>query len=421
MDMSKTLTDVLRALTPAGEDGFEGLIANLLATLTGSRFALAKSGSQRGRDISSRRLDTNVIAVECKRYAATALPNRELLGELDQAIDSIPDLDIWVLVASRDIDSILAEELFAKATKAGVLYIGISLGDGQPSSLEVLCAQAPDAFLNHPGVQAVTTAEEMLPILEAITALSTYNTALNSMRANFLSPLVGYDTWRQKQNSWLITTLSSERESRAHFHQILNVADPVVTLIDRPHIQNAISSWYDNWKTAKTILAVSGDEGDGKTWSVATWLHTQLKNNASFPTAFLFSSTDVIDSDVDHLFSHALSRQAPLLTTELVHRRINRWKARRVDESDEPLFVCIFDGINERSDPRLWRTLLSKLLASPWIDRVAILVTCRSAHWKQYYGPDRSLSTTNVPVPRILTIPAGLGRQEVGAGANAVG
>lgn len=66
--MSNQLLDALRKLKPSGVQGFEGLVAQLLEALTERRFYLAKSGSQEGRDMSSGHYDSNVIAVECKRY-----------------------------------------------------------------------------------------------------------------------------------------------------------------------------------------------------------------------------------------------------------------------------------------------------------------------------------------------------------------
>src|SRR5438046_963745 len=64
--MSSRLVDILRQIPPAGSAGFEGLIAQLLEALTGRRFSLALSGSQAGRDMSSREPSANMIAVECK-------------------------------------------------------------------------------------------------------------------------------------------------------------------------------------------------------------------------------------------------------------------------------------------------------------------------------------------------------------------
>ena len=47
------LRDELLRIEPAGDGGFEGLLADALAAFSGLTFRLAKSGSQFGRDGSS--------------------------------------------------------------------------------------------------------------------------------------------------------------------------------------------------------------------------------------------------------------------------------------------------------------------------------------------------------------------------------
>ena len=141
---SEILLDSIKKLSAAGDRGFEGLIAELLEVLTGRHFYLAKSGYQEGRDMSVRDSFENVIAIECKRYRKTTkLDERELLGELDQVKVGIPDLDIWVLVTSRDVDSKLYESLRRNAAQQGIDFAVIADGDGEPSSLAILCANSP--------------------------------------------------------------------------------------------------------------------------------------------------------------------------------------------------------------------------------------------------------------------------------------
>jgi hypothetical protein len=108
--MARNLVDILSHVQPTGRDGFEGLIAELLQALSGTHFKLANAGYQEGRDMNSRPQVGNVTAVECKRYGAgKKLSLRELQGELGQVGLAIRDLDLWVLVTSRDVDSRLAE------------------------------------------------------------------------------------------------------------------------------------------------------------------------------------------------------------------------------------------------------------------------------------------------------------------------
>jgi hypothetical protein len=98
------LNKALQQLAATGSAGFEGLVQRLLENLTGYKFYLAQSGTQGGRDMSSDRANATVLAVECKRYGDdTELNTRELFGELLQAVGAIPQLDLWVLVASRAV------------------------------------------------------------------------------------------------------------------------------------------------------------------------------------------------------------------------------------------------------------------------------------------------------------------------------
>src|SRR6266550_757005 len=98
--LTSNLIVVLREIPPSGLEGFEGLISSLLAALTGRHFRLASAGYQAGRDMTARIPNGNVIAVECKRYGRhNELDERALLGEMAQAVRSIPELDLWVLVA----------------------------------------------------------------------------------------------------------------------------------------------------------------------------------------------------------------------------------------------------------------------------------------------------------------------------------
>lgn len=138
----------LREIVPTGKNGFEGLVAKLLGNLTGRHFYLARSGSQAGRDMRSDSFSGSVIAVECKRYGNnTELNKVELHDKLMQAVIDIPDLDLWVLVASRDIPDQLLTLLDKQAARQGVEFRAISAGDGSPNFLEALCAQGIQTVL----------------------------------------------------------------------------------------------------------------------------------------------------------------------------------------------------------------------------------------------------------------------------------
>jgi hypothetical protein len=397
--MNPELFDILRQLRPTGPDGFEGLIASLLEALTGSHFALATSGSQGGRDMSSRRPSANVVAVECKRYGeSTELNERELLGELVQAGQSIPDLDLWVLVTSRDVPSQLREALNRPAAEKGIGFLSISSGDGVPSSLEVLCANSPETVCTHAGVQAVAGAVLLRTLLQQVAEHPKYQERLSQLRDTFSSPLAGYENWRVQHNRWFIDTLKSDQESWASHGQPINVEDPAVMLIRREAAWQSLDEWQQGWNDTRNYLAILGEEGDGKTWSVASWLSERIKHTPENSGVVFLSSTDVPlaengSTELISIFSSSISRQLPSISREQVQMRLSRWLSRPVGHL--PILLLILDGINERGRPDQWRGILEQLSGESWRNHVAVLITCRTSYWERYFSKLRHLPVSS--------------------------
>lgn len=389
--MNSELVDTLRQISATGPYGFEGLIAKLLAALTGRNFHLAKSGFQAGRDMSMRHLNCNVVAVECKRYGlATELDERSLLGGLVQAVDAIPDLDLWVLAATRAIPSQLYEALHRAALGQGIEFRSISASDGSPSSLEVLCAQAPEVVLAY--VEDAISNEEQEDLkqqLGEIAASPQFSETVERLRTEFLSPLIGYDNWRVEQNGWFVDCLRSERKSHSSFGQPVNVEEDGVRLVNREAAWTRLDEWLSGWNETRTPLVILGKESAGKTWAVASRLTQRIQGDEECPPVIFLSSSNVNSTEPVPLLSGTIARRLRTLPTEYWEKRLNRWSSRAV--SDAPLFILVLDGINERGGFTWWRTLLEKLTGDPWYDRVAILITCRTAYWQRYFAKLRYL------------------------------
>ena len=298
------LLDALRLLPASNSTGFEGLIALLLESLTRQPFCLAKAGSQAGRDMSSRYAQSNVIAVECKRYKnSTKLDIRELLGEIDENLSEMPDLDIWVLVASRTIKDSdqLRTALTQKAKKEGIDVHIIADDDETPSSIEVLCAYSLEILINffrnnllEDKTELETkTLQELEIFIQSIKNNHLFSEKTSRLKEKFLSPLVGYSAWRVEQNKNFITSISSQEKSRSAFGQVLNIKDQEVNLIERKSLSGQLDDWFSQWINHKKIFTLTGEEGDGKTWGIAHWLSQQINQNDHFPAVFFLSSINV--------------------------------------------------------------------------------------------------------------------------------
>jgi len=394
--MSANLVDLVREIVPTGPDGFEGLIARLLEVLTGQHFRLARSGSQAGRDMSMRHPGCNVVAVECKRYGKeTKLGERELLGELVQAVRDIPDLDLWVLIASRSISSQLQEALQYQAEREGIGFLSISADDGMPSSLDVLCAQSPQALVEP--VASCDKKQSLLRQVDKITASPQFMKRTERMREELLSPSIGYDNWRVAQNEWFVRCLESEVESRSTFGQPLNVEEKGVGLVPREAAWAQLDEWLSGWAEKQEPFLVLGEEGDGKTWAVASWLNRRIQSDEGFPPVAFLSSINVDSNDPLSLLSSTVSRRLRTLRPEDWEKRFNRWSNQK--DIDGPVLLLILDGINERRKSAAWRALLENLAAEPWARCAAVLITCRTAYWDRYFAPLRHIEVTAYTLP----------------------
>ena len=345
MTDNEDLVSILIQLKPTGYDGFEGLIANLLGKLTGERFYLAKGGFQAGKDLSN----GNCIAVECKRYTpGRRLNEREILGELVQAHQANQALDLWVLVTSTQQDTQLLEKLRRDARGKGIEILVIESADDNIGSLEVLCAYGEDIVINF----IANNLERKAPPKEKIKnhLLNIKNNPLYEAKILFLKDelskrYIGFEHWRLEQNKWLIEQFGSAKNSRCSFGQAIEVHGAESSNIKRKAPFEKLNNWIEQWRSGnKHIFILTGEEGDGKTWAVASWITENIKNEKKTPFLFLprrsFPSTDIVE-----VLANAISREQNTRDIDFWEKRILNWMNR--PPSNEPLIVLVIDGINE--------------------------------------------------------------------------
>lgn len=382
--MSQILTDILRKLPASGEDGFEGLIAKLLTHISGQQFHLAKAGSQQGRDISSRPHNYgNIIAVECKRYQKnTKLDQRELLGEITEVILDMPDLDLWVLVTSRDVPSQLREILRRATHKHGIELLIISDEDATPSSLAILCAQAPDLVLSSINSLPTNNTSDVHQLLKDIAALPEFEARSLELKEALTSSLLGFNNWKIKHNQRLSGAFQTEGASRTYFGQLLNISQEGVTLITREEVHQRLDNWFNQLENNPKQFVLLGEEGDGKTWSIASWVERKITDSNS-PAIIFESSAKLTTNNPFEILSETFQKIG-MITKEQANKRIHTWLQKPIDSS--PLFVLVLDGINQHHDINWWRNLLEGLNNEPYLGRIAVIITCRSAYWKSNFA-----------------------------------
>src|ERR1022692_5064683 len=189
-------------LKDTGDSGFEGLIAILAQQATGQEFRLSTSGRQSGRDAASESGHANSVKIEAKHYRkTTALKLRELNSDLDEATESDPNLDIWILAASRCVGEQISSSLDEHAESLGVDVVLLDLGVNGLPRIAVLIAAFPNQVLEwakrH---QLQYDANELQSALLAIARAADFESTKNRLTTK-LSSTIGYDSARRRIHS----------------------------------------------------------------------------------------------------------------------------------------------------------------------------------------------------------------------------
>ncbi|MFW6015614.1 MAG: NACHT domain-containing protein, partial [bacterium] len=359
----------------------------LIEDLTGYTFYLASSGRQYGKDISSESVNGSVIAIECKRYGkSTELNNRELLGEISQAYFSMPFLDLWVLVTSKEVNSQLYEELNQEALSKGLIFEAISDSEDILSSLEVLCSYSPDIVFNYINNKIVKKDKITLEKeFERIRNNKRYYVEIDKLKKKFSLSHIGYSQFTSAQNAALLSTFNSEKESRNAYGQVLNISEVKEKLVKRKNSLEQINRWYSQWQDNNKYLVILGEEGDGKTWSIASWLERNIKETNHFPPVIFLSSKDIETEEPINIIVNALTRIHEK-EKDYWLKKINNWLKR--DNIVESLFIIVIDGINERFNHKFWRRVLEKFSVNPFNNKIGLVITSRTGYWRRYLDLD---------------------------------
>lgn len=381
----QVLAACLRELAPTGRNGFEGLVQRLLSRITGAEFFLAQSGAQDGRDMSSARTGATIMAVECKRYGeARELDEDELKGKLLSAASTIPGLDLWVLVASRPVSDQLYSGLQASAELLNVDVLTLSLDGSNGGSLATLCAIEPGVVAEALRDAGVAQADAVGSLLRLMQLRPEFGRRRDEL-ATALRGGAGVHSVRFQLETALRDAFASATKSRASLGQPIDVGHQAEMgrLIERRAVSDRLDEWLNAWPAHHAGLAVTGEEGDGKTWAVGSWLASRIAGGNSGPIPVWIPSRDATADEVHELVAQSFSRRLGH-NSDRWRDRLRKWAAPA--RGDQPLLLLVLDGINERHRPDWWRRIIEGLAADPWRDAIATVVTTRTSYWPRVAG-----------------------------------
>jgi hypothetical protein len=373
------LLEALRSLSATGAGGFEGFVRDVLAHVTGQKFRLVKPGPQGGIDTLSESSDRDSVSigVEAKRYGKPKrLPLDELKRKLTDATDTHPDLDLWVLAASQEMCAADQKKLCKVGDRLGVAVLILdwsSSPDALPA-LAVLAASARRTVEAHIAVIPSIAAE-----LTNIENDERFELERQRLIKQLTAPDLGYATTRRHVAKWLRLSFQDPNTARARLDTFANLHDPAVHLVPRMALEATLSEWWS--KSSDAPIALLGDEGAGKTWTILSWWDRAAGEEASgLPLTLVVPARLVKTDDILELIAEALKRQAEGHTSEFWRTRLDRWLRRPIPAS--PQILLVLDGLNQNWTYADWASLLARLFDEKIRGRVALAMTCRPDHWR---------------------------------------
>ena len=380
---TNNLRVALLKLPATGPAGFEGLLSATFTEISGVPFRLAGSGSQFGVDGKATYEDDSVC-FEGKRYD-DQIPRPEVLTKIAElSIGDKGDIDLWVLGATTEVRAQLVDDVRKLGERNGIATLILDWSDGDISPLAVALAMAETrvtVFLQT-HLKESKLVSKAIASLKAIRENRGFADHAARMRAQLQEPTTGVGIAKQANRAWFVEVFSSKRQAKRFLRQPLAPGDKTIgEPATRDALANAVKPLLTDKPDGK-ILAILGEEGNGKSWLIAqSWLSLTDKPLMVVFTAEDFGETSIA-GDLTGLLIDKLITQTGGRSSEAAcnrwRRKLNRW--RQSTTPDAIRLVVIIDGLNQR--PQLdWAWLIEAMGCE--VDRIGgrLVVTVRMAYY----------------------------------------
>lgn len=363
----------------------EHLAAALLSRLLDVPIVVAKSGFQYGGDAGTAGQQGRRLRLECKKYSDTSnLSERELLGEIDQALERDQALEAWILVTTRTVPEQLSQSLRQKGEKIGVPIVIIDWVDHEIAPLAALCAFAPDVVEEQFSKEAGEAACALHPIS---------GQAIERLRRDLQSWYLGYDALRTLSHGCLNEIWTLPSESKAKLGQ--NAAGGAQkNKVKRSTVHKVLNTWWHGPAQDDAPVAVVGLEGTGKTWATLDWL---IDKRDEQPIVLVIPSSAVVagyvsETSVKQILADRLHEMSKgIRDREHWLRRLENLLKR--PDNEGPILTVFFDGLNQEPSVQ-WQQLLMVLQGKSFKKKVRVIISTRTHYYENRLSELRGLEDT---------------------------
>ena len=335
---------------------FEELVAKLLELILEMPFVLAKSGTQPSGDARSM---TGEVAVQAKNYSNKTEPRDvEIVGDIDIVNENLQDLQVYVLVLSRDIPAQLLDKLENKKKNTGLDIVTLELSD-ELSDLGALCVTYWEDICHF--FELSDTNPEFSDWVQIAKNESQTRKKMKDVRKKLEE---GIQTQKQIQKD--IEKYLLKRFNSAEGFNPINLSQA----IGRER-ESQISDW---WRTeGAPICCLEGEEGHGKSWLAAKWINS-IREKENIVT-FWLDSRDW--RDTKSIFD-LLYTCFNVIYPSYEEGKINKLRNKPAKIWRKTLIVL--DGVNERNAIEAVQRILAEYFRndeSEWRNRIRFLLTTR--------------------------------------------
>jgi hypothetical protein len=396
----QALKAALLGLRPTGENGFEGLLAEILNEITKQDFRLASSGLQFGVD-GETLTGADHLSFEGKLYKGSINKN-EVLTKITSIIASPSPPDIWILGATIEANTQLLGQARPAAAKNGIatLVLDWPTASAVPP-LAAACGMAAERTVSFLEAQLEdkALAAGAKPALEIIAKEDAFAAASAQIAAQLAPGSLGAAIALERNAQWLNKTFTDPHMARMDLGQRLA---PFATwpLPTQPRdalvasVQAALAGSGD-----RKIVALLGNEGVGKSWIVAqAWKAAATTSLLIIVPAIDVPRDSLTDFDgflIQRLIAQTQDRANDYTKTRWSNR-FDRW--RDLPPPEHPRIVLCVDGLNQHSNFDWVRWLdgaASKLRAIGGL----LVLTDRTAHFNAHLSGRIATTVERVAVP----------------------
>jgi hypothetical protein len=389
-ELKTHLDNLKKSLQNAEPHVLEKLSPALISRLLDIPVLVASSGFQYGGDSGTAGRLERHLRIECKRYSEkTNLNERELLGEIDQALARDPSLEAWILVTTREVSEQIHQSLTQKGDAIGVPIVVFCWGpDGVPD-LAALCTCAPDLVVQYLNFEAGSRVKTILEISAS---------TLNRIRKELQTWSLGYSDLRLLSHKHLHKLWKSPRESVAFIGQC-TAGGSQPNHVRRKSVHKALDDWWNSPPEHDSPAAVTGLDGVGKTWAVLEWLVSkadELPITLFVPSSSIPAISNINELSIKQFIADRFHELSGVRDSTHWLRRLERLQKR--PEGEGPILTLYFDGINQESSFP-WLDLLKRLQSNSFNRLFRVVISSRIHFISDRLGNLNGLIAKAVAIP----------------------